>query len=89
MAKEKEEPRIGVFVCHCGVNIGGFVDVPDIAEYAKTLPNVVHAENNLYTCADDGLTAIRNAITEQNLTRVIVASCPPRTHAPLSMRRFL
>jgi heterodisulfide reductase subunit A len=86
MAKDITEPRIGVFVCHCGVNIGGFVDVPDIAEYAKTLPNVVHAENNLYTCADDGLTAIKNAIKEKDLTRVIVASCTPRTHAPLFMR---
>lgn len=82
----EEETRIGVFVCHCGVNIGGFVDVPDVAEYAKTLPNVVHAENNLYTCADDGLTAIKTAINDQNLNRVIVASCTPRTHAPLFMR---
>jgi heterodisulfide reductase subunit A len=86
MEKEKKMPRIGVFICHCGVNIGGFVDVPNVAEYAKTLPNVVHAENNLYTCADDGLTAIKNAIKEHNLNRVIVASCTPRTHAPLFMR---
>jgi heterodisulfide reductase subunit A len=86
MVTDIKEPRIGVFVCHCGVNIGGFVDVPDVAEYAKTLPNVVHAENNLYTCADDGLTAIKNAIKEHDLTRVIVASCTPRTHAPLFMR---
>ncbi len=86
MTKEKETPRIGVFVCHCGVNIGGFVDVHGVAEYAKTLPNVVHAENNLYTCADDGLTAIQNAIKEHKLNRVIVASCTPRTHAPLFMR---
>lgn len=82
----EEETRIGVFVCHCGVNIGGFVDVPDVAEYAKTLPNVVHAEANLYTCADDGLTAIQTAIKDHNLNRVIVASCTPRTHAPLFMR---
>jgi heterodisulfide reductase subunit A len=82
----EEDTRVGIFVCHCGVNIGGFVDVPDVAEYAKTLPNVVHAENNLYTCADDGLTAIKTAIKEKNLNRVIVASCTPRTHAPLFMR---
>lgn len=82
----EEEIRIGVFVCHCGVNIGGFVDVPDVAKYAKTLPNVVHAENNLYTCADDGLTAIKTAIKDLKLNRVIVASCTPRTHAPLFMR---
>lgn len=86
MEEEKIKPRIGVFVCHCGVNIGGFVDVPNVAEYAKTLPNVIHAENNLYTCADDGLTSIKNAIKEHNLNRVIVASCTPRTHAPLFMR---
>jgi len=84
--EQMEEPRIGVFVCHCGVNIGGFVDVPDVVEYVKTLPNVVHAERNLYTCADDGLTAIKDAIKDQNLNRVIVASCTPRTHAPLFRR---
>jgi heterodisulfide reductase subunit A len=78
-----EEPRIGVFVCHCGVNIGGFVDVPSVTEYVKSLPNVVHAENNLFTCASDGLNAIKEAITQQNLNRVIVASCTPRTHQPL------
>lgn len=83
---EPSEPRIGVFVCHCGVNIGGFVDVPDVVEYVKTLPNVVYAERNLYTCADDGLAAIRDAIKEQDLNRVIVASCTPRTHAPLFKR---
>lgn len=78
-----EKPRIGVFVCHCGSNIGGFVDVPSVAEYAKTLPDVVYATDNLYTCADDGLTAIREGIRKHNLNRVIVASCTPRTHAPL------
>lgn len=83
---EESEPRIGVFVCHCGVNIGGFVDVPDVVEYVKTLPNVVHADRNLYTCADDGLAAIRDAIKEHDLNRVIVASCTPRTHAPLFKR---
>ncbi|UCH89179.1 MAG: hydrogenase iron-sulfur subunit [Thermoplasmata archaeon] len=83
MNSEQEQPRIGIFICHCGTNIGGFVDVPDVAEYAKTLPNVVHAEHNLYTCADDGLTSIKNAIKEHNLNRLIVASCTPRTHAPL------
>jgi len=83
---EQTEPRIGVFVCHCGVNIGGFVDVPDVVRYVKTLPNVVHADRNLYTCADDGLAAIRNAIKEHDLNRVIVASCTPRTHAPLFKR---
>jgi heterodisulfide reductase subunit A len=76
-------PRIGVFICHCGHNIGGFVDVPAVVEYAKTLPNVVFATQNLYTCADDGLRSIKENIKEQNLNRVVVASCTPRTHAPL------
>ncbi len=82
-AENNEKPRIGVFVCHCGSNIGGFVDVPSVAEYAKTLPDVVYSTDNLYTCADDGLSAIREAIRKHNLNRVIVASCTPRTHAPL------
>ena len=82
-AEQKEKPRIGVFVCHCGTNIGGFVDVPSVAEYAKTLPDVVYSTDNLYTCADDGLTAIKEGIRKHNLNRVIVASCTPRTHAPL------
>lgn len=81
--KQDEKPRIGVFVCHCGSNIGGFVDVPSVAEYAKTLPDVVYATDNLYTCAEDGLSAIREGISKHNLNRVIVASCTPRTHAPL------
>ena len=80
---QKEKPRIGVFICHCGSNIGGFVDVPSVADYAKTLPDVVYATDNLYTCAEDGLTAIRDGIRKHNLNRVIVASCTPRTHAPL------
>ncbi len=78
-----EKPRIGVFVCHCGSNIGGFVDVPSAAEYAKTLPDVVYATDNLYTCAEDGLNSIREGIRKHNLNRVIVAICTPRTHAPL------
>jgi heterodisulfide reductase subunit A2 len=79
----KEKPRVGVFVCHCGSNIGGFVDVPSVAEYAKTLPDVVYATDNLYTCAEDGLSNIREGIRKHQLNRVIVASCTPRTHAPL------
>jgi heterodisulfide reductase subunit A len=78
-----EEPRIGVFVCHCGTNIGGFVDVPEVVEYAKGLPNVVYAERNLYTCSSDGLAAIKRGIEAHNLNRVVVASCTPRTHEPL------
>ena len=78
-----EEPRIGVFVCHCGSNIGGFLNVPEVVEYAKTLANVVYAENNLYTCSNDTQQKIKTKIEEQGLNRVVVASCTPRTHEPL------
>jgi heterodisulfide reductase subunit A len=80
------EPKIGVFICHCGTNIGGIVDVLAVVEYAKGLPGVVHAERNLYTCADDGLNSIKSAIGRLGLDRVVVASCTPRTHAPLFRR---
>jgi heterodisulfide reductase subunit A len=78
-----EEPRIGVFVCHCGRNIGGVVRVPEVVEYARSLPNVVYAEENLYTCSTDSQAKIRRAIEEHGLNRVVVASCTPRTHEPL------
>jgi len=78
-----QEPRIGVFVCNCGINIGGVVRVPEVTEYARRLPNVVYAEENLYTCSQDTNEKIKQKIKEQNLNRVIVASCTPRTHAPL------
>ncbi len=78
-----DEPRIGVFVCHCGRNIGAYVDVPEVVEYVKGLPNVVHAEHNLYTCSEEGISAIKKGIQEYSLNRVIVASCTPRTHEPL------
>jgi heterodisulfide reductase subunit A len=77
------KPRIGVFVCHCGSNIAGFLDVEDVTEYSATLPNVVFATRNLYTCAEDGISAIKQAIKEHDLNRVVVASCTPRTHEPL------
>jgi len=80
-----EEPRIGVFVCNCGINIGGVIDVPSLAEYAKTLPHVVFADENLFTCSADTQGKILEAIKEQNLNRVMVASCSPRTHAPMFM----
>jgi heterodisulfide reductase subunit A len=78
-----QPPRIGVFICHCGINIGGFVDVPEVTKYAGTLPNVVLADRNLYTCSADTQTIIKNKIQEYHLNRVIVASCTPRTHEPL------
>jgi len=76
-------PRIGVFVCHCGINIGGVVNVPEVRDYAKTLPNVVFATDNLFTCSQDTAVKMGEVIKEYNLTRVVVASCSPRTHEPL------
>ncbi len=78
-----EEPRVGVFVCHCGSNIGGFLDVPGVAEYAASLPGVAHAEHNLYTCSQDSIRRIAEKVQELGLNRVIVASCTPLTHEPL------
>jgi heterodisulfide reductase subunit A len=78
-----EPERVGVFICHCGINIGSVVDVPKVVEYAKTLPGVVYAEHNLYTCSQDTQERIRQRIQEQGLNRVVVASCTPRTHEPL------
>lgn len=75
--------RIGVFVCDCGSNIAGYLDVKELAEYAKTLPNVVYVKENLYTCSESGINEIKDAIGKENLNRVVVASCTPRTHEPL------
>ncbi len=80
-----EAPRIGVFVCNCGINIGGIVDVPAVTEYAAKLPNVVHAEHNLFTCSQDTQEIIKEKIKEHNLNRVVVASCSPKTHEPMFM----
>jgi heterodisulfide reductase subunit A-like polyferredoxin len=79
----QEEPQVGVFVCHCGSNIGGFLDVPEVAEYAQSLPNVVHAEHNLYTCSQDSIVHITEQVKELGLNRVVVASCSTLTHEPL------
>ncbi len=76
-------PRVGVFICHCGINIGAVVNVPEVVEYAKTLPDVVYAERNLYTCSQDTQEKIKQKIKDNDLTRVVVASCTPRTHEPL------
>jgi heterodisulfide reductase subunit A-like polyferredoxin len=78
-----EGPRIGVFICHCGINIGGIVNVPAVVEYARTLPFVVHVEENLYTCSQDTQDQMKQKIEEHQLNRVVVASCTPRTHEPL------
>lgn len=78
-----EEPRIGVFVCHCGANISRVVDVPSTVEYARTLPNVVHAQNQLFSCATNCAKEITDVLAEKKLNRVIVAACSPRTLEPL------
>jgi heterodisulfide reductase subunit A len=78
-----EALRIGVFVCHCGINIGGVVRVPEIAEYAETLPHVAWASDELFACSADVQEKIKGVIKERALNRVVVASCSPRTHEPL------
>ena len=72
--------RIGVFVCHCGSNIGGVVDCAAVRDYAATLPNVVHAEDNKYTCSDPGQMQIKESIEKYNLDRIVVAACSPSMH---------
>ncbi len=84
----KEEPRIGVFVCSCGLNIGGVVDVNAVAEYAKTLPNVVFARANKYSCSDSAQQEMKEVIQKHNINRVVVAACSPRLHEP-TFRRLL
>jgi heterodisulfide reductase subunit A len=79
----QEETRVGVFVCHCGANIGRVVDVPAVVEYASSLDNVVHAEEGLFICSTDAAQQISNTIREKGINRVVVAACTPRTHEPL------
>jgi len=76
-------PRIGVFVCNCGINIGGIADVPAVRDYAATLPYVIHVEDNLFTCSQDTQEQIKEIILEKEINRVVVASCSPRTHEAL------
>ena len=78
-----KEPRVGVFVCSCGKNIGGVVDVAAVTDYAKGLPCVAYAESNIYTCSGESCDRIKEAIAEHDLNRVVVAACTPRTHEPL------
>ncbi len=77
-----EEPRIGVYICHCGLNIAATVNVDEVVQYASTLPNVVVARPHKYTCSEAGQEMIRQDIRELGLTRVVVASCSPRMHEP-------
>jgi heterodisulfide reductase subunit A len=79
----QEEPRIGVFVCHCGANISGVVNISDTVEYCKTLPNVVYAQNQVFSCATNSAKEITDMIKEKGLNRVVVAACSPRTLEPL------
>lgn len=81
--KKDEQLRVGVFICDCGSNIAGHVDCPSVTEYASTLPGVVYTKENLYTCSESGIVEIQNAIKKNDLNRVVVASCSPRTHHPL------
>jgi heterodisulfide reductase subunit A len=78
-----QEARVGVFVCHCGSNIAGVVDVENVAEYARTLPGVVFSTDTMYACSSDSLALIRETIEKEKLNRVVVASCTPRTHEPI------
>ncbi|MEM2970362.1 MAG: CoB--CoM heterodisulfide reductase iron-sulfur subunit A family protein, partial [Candidatus Bathyarchaeia archaeon] len=81
-----EEPRIGVFICHCGLNIAGVINIQELVEHVKKLPNVVYVKDNRYTCADPGQDEIRKGIKEHKLNRVIVAACSPRLHEPTFRR---
>lgn len=77
------EPRIGVFICECGVNIGGVINCQTVADYAGTLPDVIRSSVNKYTCSDSGQSEIKQAIKDNNLNRVLVAACTPKTHEPI------
>ena len=79
----QEEPKVGVFVCHCGANISAVVNIPETVEYCKTLPNVVHAQNQVFSCATNSAKEITDLAKEKGLNRVVVAACSPRTLEPL------
>jgi heterodisulfide reductase subunit A len=81
--QENKRPRIGVFVCHCGINIGGIIDVRAVRDYATTLPFVEFATDNLFTCSTDTQDMIARLIRDKNLNRIVVAACTPKTHEPL------
>jgi len=83
IALADQQPRVGVFVCNCGINIGGVADVPAIVEYAKSLPGVAHVEDNLFSCSNDTQDKIVEVIKKNNLNRIVVAACTPKTHEPL------
>ncbi len=76
-------PRVGVFLCHCGINIAGVLDIESLKDYASGLPDVVYIEDNLFLCSDEGQRLMQEKIIEHNLTRVVAAACTPRTHEPI------
>jgi heterodisulfide reductase subunit A len=76
-------PRVGVFLCHCGINIAGVLDIDSLQEYARSIPDVVHVENNLFLCSDEGQRLVQEKIKEHGLNRVVAAACTPRTHEPI------
>jgi heterodisulfide reductase subunit A-like polyferredoxin len=78
-----EPPRLGVFICHCGMNIAGVADIPTLAENARTLPQVEYVQDNLFSCSQDSQNQMVEMIKEHNLNRVVVAACSPTTHAPM------
>jgi heterodisulfide reductase subunit A len=78
-----EIPKVGVFICHCGSNIAGVIDVAAVADYAQTLPFVDYVERNLFTCSQDTQELIKSKIQSLGLNRIVVAACTPRTHEPL------
>ena len=82
---EGQEPRIGVFVCDCGINIAGVIDVPALREYSESLPYVVYSGENLFTCSQDAQDQMKEVILENNINRVVVSSCTPKTHEPIFM----
>jgi heterodisulfide reductase subunit A len=82
VVEEKEESRIGIYVCHCGSNIAGVVDCAAVAAYGQTLPNVIISRHEGYLCSEPGQNQIKTDIKEQRLNRIVVASCSPRLHEP-------
>ena len=84
--KLEDEPKIGVFICHCGINIAGVIDVDEVTSYAKSLPNVSYADHLVFACSEDSQSKVKEAIEEYGLNRVVVASCTPTTHEPLFQR---
>lgn len=86
---DRQQPRIGVFVCNCGINIGGIVRVPEVAEYVATLPNVTYVEENLFSCSQDIQDKMTQVIKDQGLNRVVIAACTPRTHEGLFQQTLI